>query len=57
MIMSRCHLFGNCSSELETFIEKEKSERIKLAEASPELSEAFWIKKCSWIEINKETDI
>ena len=54
MIMSHCHLFGNCSPELKAFIEKEKSERIKLAAASPKLSEAFWIKKCCWIELDKE---
>lgn len=54
MILSHCHLFGNCSPEIEDFIEKEKAERDILVAASSELSEAFWIKKCCWIELDKE---
>lgn len=54
MILSYCHLFETCSRELDDFIKRQKEDQKAAADATEDLSEAFWIKKCVWIELQNE---
>ena len=54
MIMSHVHLAGSESPELISFIEKQKTEQEYLREASKQESEAFWVAKCCWLELENE---
>ncbi|MFA5285224.1 MAG: hypothetical protein WC347_06480 [Smithellaceae bacterium] len=54
MILSYCYLFGSCSPELDDFIKKQREEQTALLAASDDLNEEFWIKKCSWLELQND---